>query len=103
MKAPTPLNVSLVGKGSAQPSAPERAVRPPTVEPFAALDPPLRVAMPASDSRRQIGPRLPPELVMELRLMGLETGRRQNDLIETFIREGLARWREERRHPSQGD
>jgi hypothetical protein len=107
MKPVQPLGVGLVQKGSAAPpSAPEQVVAPAVVEPPAALDPPIRQAVPDNTVRLQVGPRLPIDMIQELRLMCFETGRKQTDIIEDFCRAGLKRWREQRRRaaqPQQGD
>jgi hypothetical protein len=80
------------------------AARPPAIKPGdeAADEPPLRAAPPDIEPLRFTSFRLPVELDELLRAMMFETRRSKQDILISFVRDGVAEWRKERRRAGQG-
>jgi hypothetical protein len=60
-------------------------------------EPPLRAAPPEIEPLRFTSFRLPVELDEELRAMMYETRKSKQDILISFVRDGIAAWRRERR------
>jgi len=110
---PTPVNTqppTQPARAMHEPSAPpprqvSRPSRPRVVEPPIddADEPPLRAAPPADVPLRFTSFRLPVELDEALRDMMYETRRSKQDLLTTFVRDGVNRWRQQRRRGDGAD
>lgn len=81
------------------PRAAPRAVERPDDD---ADEPPLRAAPPEIEPLRFTSFRLPVELDEQLRAMMFETRRSKQDILISFVRDGIAAWRKQRRRSGQG-
>jgi hypothetical protein len=86
-----------VARREPEPSPPPEPVPAPSYVPQAMVDePPLRAAPPEDVPKRFTSFRLPVDLDEELRAMIYETRRSKQDLLISFVTEGIRKWRLDR-------